>query len=344
MPRTTATSKGAATLNTVGLSGEGLELSVVPRRGRADLTTARLAEAWPEVSERLGKLLACRGVDPVLAQDIVQDVAVRALDKRVPFTDPDDLYRWAAVAARNLHIDHLRTGGRTTEVETLVGVPDDTDVAYAVERRLALGHVWRAIAVMRPGERDAILDFLHEQHAPRTSGALVRRHRARATLKKAVGGMIAVAAAARTRLRVVSPGVRTAGAVAFITPVLVLDLGSGAVGAAGGAGRAGTPRTTPLVAVATVNAADARRADVASRAAGAAVTDAAAAVRAPRDRYAGEVKKVPNRNNIHVEGPGGATVDRTEEPKQPDDSLVCVLDVPVQHTDVCVDQIPLPNL
>jgi DNA-directed RNA polymerase specialized sigma24 family protein len=330
-------------LNTVSLSGEGLELTALPRPVRAGLTTARLAEAWPEVSERLGKLLACRGVDPVLAQDIVQDVAVRALDKRVPFTDPDDLYRWAAVAARNLHVDHLRTGGRTTEVDTLVGVPDDTDVAHAVERRVALHLVFRALAVMRPGERDAILDSLDERSPARTSGALVRRHRARATLKKAVGGMIAAAVAAQRKVRVVSPGVRTAAAIAIVTPVLVLDLGAGVMGAGAAAHGSGV-RTTPLVSVATIQVAD-MHPDAATRHARPATSSARRVTTAPADPLARQVKPVHDRNDLHVEPAPGYAIDKEQTPSQPGDSLVCVVDIlPVVHPDACVQEIPLPIL
>ena len=189
------------------------------------LTSARLGEAWPEVSARLRKMLASRGVDPSLNDDIVQEVAVRALDKRVPFTDPADLYRWAATTARHLHIDHLRSDGRTTYDDVLVGVPDTTDVAHAAERRVALGHVLRAMAGLRPGERAAILDSLEEREA-RSSQALVRRHRARATLRKAVGGVLGAAFAAKVRLRTASPALRHAAAAAAVTPALVVGAGA----------------------------------------------------------------------------------------------------------------------
>ena len=165
-------------------------------------------------------MLGSRGVDLSLAEDIVQDVALRALDKRVPFTDPDDLYRWAATTARNLHIDHVRSGGRTTGDDSLVGVADDTDVAHAAERRVALAQVWRALAVMRPREREAILDSLHDREA-RSSQVLVRRHRARATLRKAVGGVLVWTIGARLRLRELVPSAQQAAATAVLAPVLV---------------------------------------------------------------------------------------------------------------------------
>jgi hypothetical protein len=177
-------------------------------------------------------MLASRGVDPVLREDIVQEVALRALDKQVPFTDPADLYRWAATTARNLHVDILRTGGRTTGDDALVAVADPSDVAHTAERRVALGQVWRALALMRPNEQEAILDSLDEDRYARSSQVLVRRHRARATLRRAVGGVLSVLGALRLRLRdagMAAPGITSVAAVALLGPVLVLDLAGPAV-------------------------------------------------------------------------------------------------------------------
>jgi DNA-directed RNA polymerase specialized sigma24 family protein len=177
-------------------------------------------------------MLASRGVDPVLREDIVQEVALRALDKQVPFTDPADLYRWAATTARNLHVDILRTGGRTTGDDALVAVADPSDVAHTAERRVALGQVWRALALMRPNEQEAILDSLDEDRHARSSQVLVRRHRARATLRRAVGGVLSSLGALRLRLRdagIATPGITSVAAVALLGPVLVLDLAGPAV-------------------------------------------------------------------------------------------------------------------
>jgi DNA-directed RNA polymerase specialized sigma24 family protein len=219
-------------------SGQGIVGTPTARTTGSALTADRLGEAWPEVSTRLKRMLGSRGVDPTLAEDIVQDVALRALDKQVPFTDPDDLYRWAATTARHLHIDHLRTGGRTTGDELLVAVPDHTDVAHAAERRVALGQVWRALAVMRPREREAILDSLHEREA-RSSQVLVRRHRARASLRKAVGGVLVWVTAARLRAREWAPALQNASAAVVLTPAL-------AVGTAG-LFAAEAPQPAPVV-------------------------------------------------------------------------------------------------
>ncbi len=166
-------------------------------------------------------MLGSRRVEPCLVEDIVQEVAVRALDKRVPFTDPDDLYRWAATTARRLHIDHLRTDHWTLGEEQLLAVADGTDVAHTAERRVALDQVIRALAVMRPRERDAILESLEEREA-RSPQMLVRRHRARATLRKAVGSVLGAAWLARLRLRVSAPAFAEVAAAAALAPALAL--------------------------------------------------------------------------------------------------------------------------
>jgi DNA-directed RNA polymerase specialized sigma24 family protein len=202
------------------------------RTAPASVTAYRLGEVWPEVSARLDRMLASRGVDPVQRQDIAQEVALRALDKQVPFTDPGDLYRWAATTARNLHVDLLRTGGRTTGDDALVVVADPSDVAHTAERRVALGHVWRALALMRPDQQEAILESLDEDRHARSSQLLVRRHRARATLRRAVGGVLAGVGAARLRLRTLgaaAPAVTSMAAVAVLAPVLALDLARPAI-------------------------------------------------------------------------------------------------------------------
>lgn len=329
-----------------GPAGTGLDDGrTAARTTGAAHTSARLGEAWPEVAERLGKLLACRGVDPLLAEDIVQDVAVRALDKQVPFTDPNDLYRWAAVAARNIHIDHMRCGGRTTEVESLVGVPDGTDVAYAVERRVALGHVWRAIAVLRPGEREAILGTLDDDRTARTSGALVRRHRARATLRKAVGGMIAACGAARLRGRSFSPMLRTAGAVAVLTPVMALDLGGGGLGALHAGRGPGADGTAPAVVVQTVRAARTMSDSRLDAPARATTRGTAARVVARAADPGASVKPVyvPRRDDHPIAAPlGGA--DFGQKPKQPGNPTLCVNGIPDPSDSVCTQEVPLPTL
>jgi DNA-directed RNA polymerase specialized sigma24 family protein len=287
-------------------------------------------------------MLGSRGVDPALRDDIVQEVAVRALDKQVPFADPDDLYKWAATAARNLHVDHLRAGGRTTCDDVLSGVADQTDVAYAVERRMALAHVWRALAAMRPGEREAILESLDEEQRAHTSQALVRRHRARASLRKAVGGVLVWLGGARLRLRgaVESPAFQTAGAAAMLAPALVLELAVTAPAPAAprppARVAAAAPRPEPAVraparAVGGVSAAVVRAGAAAPRARAAAPV--VAAVRGPRRRPGPEIDE-----KVTVAAPGGEVGYGTGDSGEEDPGTLC-LDYETQQ-DVCLPEVP----
>lgn len=50
--------------------------------------------------------------DACLAEDIFQEVLLRALRMRESFSDPDGVLAWARVSARNLGIDHVRRAGR----------------------------------------------------------------------------------------------------------------------------------------------------------------------------------------------------------------------------------------
>jgi DNA-directed RNA polymerase specialized sigma24 family protein len=303
------------------------------------LTPSRLGEAWPEVSARLDRMLASRGVDPVLREDIVQEVALRALDKQVPFTDPADLYRWAATTARNLHVDILRTGGRTTGDDALVAVADPSDVAHTAERRVALGQVWRALALMRPNEQEAILDSLDEDRHARSSQVLVRRHRARATLRRAVGGVLSTLGAVRLRLRsagVAAPGVTSVAAIALLGPVLVLDLARPTVQ---------RPNVSRAPAV-TVLTGDARPVTAASRTAirsDAARPRAAAGSGALRRATAPAAAPAPKVAEVRAPGGIGGGIDRPANPEHRRE--VCV---GVQHPDaqVCAprpDTGPLPD-
>jgi DNA-directed RNA polymerase specialized sigma24 family protein len=100
-------------------------------------------------------MLALRGVDPSACDDLIQEVAVRALAVELPFDSADDLYAWAAPVARNLHIDLIRATGRTTAGDSLVGLPAAIDVEHEVERRMVLQSALQALASLGEADRAA---------------------------------------------------------------------------------------------------------------------------------------------------------------------------------------------
>src|SRR5687767_5503945 len=115
-----------------------------------------LAQAWPAVAARLERSLSRRGVDRVAREDIVQDVAVRALARRVPFGSAEDLVGWALTVGHNLWTDdgrrwHRRGGASIPLLEPddqdegLVGIAPASDPAVLVEERWAVDAIVDAL-------------------------------------------------------------------------------------------------------------------------------------------------------------------------------------------------------
>src|SRR5687767_9624743 len=92
-----------------------------PRGARPAITSRRLEAIWPEARSRVIRSVIARGGDPQTAEDIAQEVALRAMDHNVPFYDVDDFCGWAHRVARNLYVDHARARGRLVG---LVELPD----------------------------------------------------------------------------------------------------------------------------------------------------------------------------------------------------------------------------
>jgi len=81
--------------------------------------------------------------DAHLAEDVFQDVLLRALRMRESFTDENGLLAWARVTTRNLGIDHVRRTGRLSEILSELAID-------ALEVRLderAESQRWRAEAM-----------------------------------------------------------------------------------------------------------------------------------------------------------------------------------------------------
>src|SRR5258708_28402810 len=66
------------------------------------------AAEWPGVRAKLLRVLYSRNVSRPDAEDIVQEVAARALTRGRGFASQEDLARWAWRVAWNLRIDAVR--------------------------------------------------------------------------------------------------------------------------------------------------------------------------------------------------------------------------------------------
>lgn len=147
---------------------------------------------WDEVARRLHAMLAHRGVRRELAEDVIQETALRVVEREVPFVDANDLFRWTAVVAWRLVIDAARREGRLCDLPQ--EITSNEDVASEAVGRWWLGAVRRGLQQLSPDERAAILDrpvHADRQTAVRTA---VRRHRARArlmTLAESLGVVVA---------------------------------------------------------------------------------------------------------------------------------------------------------
>lgn len=158
------------------------------------ITGAELADVWPEVSTRLGKLLTSRGAARDVADDVVQEVAARALAHGIVFIDAGDLMRWAVPVALNLLVDHARAAGRVT-----VGIDDydaaEGDVADLVAHRDRLRQVLGAVARLSDADRAALAPEVESPLDRREAVKLaVRRHRARRRLLALVDGVAGLVA------------------------------------------------------------------------------------------------------------------------------------------------------
>lgn len=152
-----------------------------------------LGAVWPGVDARLRALLAARG-EVSRVDDIVQEVAVRALEHGVAFTDAADLYPWAATVARNLHISGLRDQARVIPTDTIPAQPCTEDVVETVHWRDVWTRALTHIAQMPAQDQTVLLSpIVADTSIPAAREPVrisVRRHRARASLRRRLGGFL----------------------------------------------------------------------------------------------------------------------------------------------------------
>ena len=115
-----------------------------------------------------------------LAEDITQDVFVRALNKIGTFTRPDrEFSAWLLTVARNLIADRCKGARFRLEVVTGdVAVLDDVsrfDTERVAEQNLTAIDVWTSLLMLTPDQREAVTLF----HLNGWTIAAVARHMGR---------------------------------------------------------------------------------------------------------------------------------------------------------------------
>lgn len=161
------------------------------RRGRrATLDSAALERFWPEARERLLRALAALGIDEATAEDAVSEAATRALSRRLVVDDVDHFCRWAFVVARNVALDGNRRANRVVLLDSFPEQVDEYDLADHVLVRDRWRATADAITRLSATDRAALLGQLDEEPPATRKEAVrqaVRRHRARARLREAMG-------------------------------------------------------------------------------------------------------------------------------------------------------------
>lgn len=198
-----------------------------PRRTSAVLTDD-FAAVWTAVEPALRRYVASLGATRTDIDDVVQEVAARALQADVSYCDAADLRRWCFVVARRLRIDQLRLRARLFSLDALTATSDITSMREfsRVEDRHLLGTITNALAQLSDRDRAAL--------SPATvtddrNQAAVARFRARRRLRQLVGPLIGVVPWLAIRLRSRRSGATTAAAFAIPSLALVMATGIGVV-------------------------------------------------------------------------------------------------------------------
>jgi len=145
-------------------------------------------EAWDRHERELRGFLVRQVGDPVLAEDLLQDVFLRALAQGSRFCNLADTRAWLFRVARNRVVDHHRT--QRDQVPVPEQLADEVEVPEAVAGLAAC--LPRALAELPPEDADAIrrcdLDGMTQAEYARALGlslpaAKSRVQRARRRLK-----------------------------------------------------------------------------------------------------------------------------------------------------------------
>jgi DNA-directed RNA polymerase specialized sigma24 family protein len=237
-----------------------------------------IGSEWPWVRAQVLRTLSGRQVPSADAEDIIQEVALRALARPTAFATREDLARWSWRVAWRLRIDATRRDKRlAAEAPPDVAGPDDT--ARLVEGRMAVETALAGVASLSAADRAALFAVTGPEASRQDAVRLaVRRHRARARLRRAIGFagawlgwvavwarrlrqtpvaraalvapvLLAVAAEVGVTLLVPTPRVRPPAPAAIRTPApqeARLDVRV-PVGGRGGSGPAGTGGGRPHV-------------------------------------------------------------------------------------------------
>ncbi|MDP1635297.1 MAG: sigma-70 family RNA polymerase sigma factor [Gallionellaceae bacterium] len=109
-------------------------------------------ESWRAHESELRNYLRHRVADPHLAEDLLQEVFVKAMQQGKDFCSLDNARAWLFQVARNALVDHHRLGREVVELPEDIPQPEQTH-----EPIQALGAcVKRVLSELSPEDRDII--------------------------------------------------------------------------------------------------------------------------------------------------------------------------------------------
>jgi DNA-directed RNA polymerase specialized sigma24 family protein len=154
-----------------------------------------LSLQWREVSARLGRYLRRQGVPHDAVDDLLQDVALKVLERELPFEDAEDLLRWCYVVGRNLAVDRARRVQPSAEVAESLASPQD--VHEHATHSIRWQAVLKALPQLSPTDRESLLTAAFGEQEVGTTRQeqvklAVRRHRARSRLITLMGAAYAL--------------------------------------------------------------------------------------------------------------------------------------------------------
>ena len=193
------------------------------------MVEAGFDDVWSELRDRLGRVLAARGVPAQDREDLLQETALR-LYRVWGNLDPEQpVWPYAVTIALNLWRDTLRSAAtHVREVSPIVAFdnPDDLDVERTVIARQELATVGAALRELAPEQRRLVLetDELTSVVRPLRAAERMSRMRVRRELARVVGRASAIAALIWLR----RPGRAQAMAAAAFTGALAATVFSGA--------------------------------------------------------------------------------------------------------------------
>lgn len=320
-------------------NGEDLqEVGHVGRRARAPLMTrADFERQWPEVSARLRRALLSWGATPELTDDLVQQVALKALVSGAPANGPLVSFQaWCLTAGRHLHIDHARRRHERVAYD-IVDAVDASDVLSRVCDRMDLAAVLAAMQSLPERERrllvEAVEGTLPKQERRKALAVYQDVRRIRVKLRHDLGAVIAALGALFGTRR--QPATSKAGAlIALSTASALLVL---------------LPVVTPATAGPESQADDQGTLTIpASRLAG----SPSGRVERTRERICVASCAVPPTRPTNVQARRAADTDvavvrptpvgpvgvDSRSSSREGRELVCVKDLPAGLTDICVDE------